>query len=62
MAFRTDWESGRALYVPCDRVALAGHPNWRELHPAWARDLARDISLYLRLVSEMLASDEYAGV
>ncbi len=61
-AFRTDWESGSALYVPCDRVALAGHPNWRDEHRSWAWDPTKDITLCLRLLSEMLMSDEYAGV
>ncbi len=26
--FRHDWESGGALYLPCDRVAIEGHTNW----------------------------------
>ena len=26
--FRCDWEQGRALYAPWDRIALTTHPNW----------------------------------
>lgn len=61
-AFRTDWESGRALYVPCDRVALSSHGGWAEQYPAWTWDPSKDITLYLRLVHARLNDADYSGV
>lgn len=61
-AFRVDWEEGRALYVPCDRVALTGHANWRQEHRRWAWTDKRKITHYLRLVSELLNDEDYTGV
>lgn len=58
MAFRTDWEGGRALYIPCDRVAESGHGQWA----TWRWDSSKDITLYLRLVHELLNDDDYTGV
>lgn len=62
MAFRTNWENGRAMYVPCDRVAFAGHEGWANRHGQWIWDDGKDITLYLRLVSELLNDDDYVGV
>ena len=61
-AFRTDWMNGDALYLPCDRVAQSGHDGWKVPGSPWWWDDTREISLYLHLVSEMLMSDEYAGL
>jgi hypothetical protein len=61
MAFRIDWENGRALYIPCDRVAIAGHPNWCVEHRGWLWDPAEGIVRYLRLVHEILNEDDYQG-
>lgn len=61
-AFRTDWENGRALYVACDRVAFVGHEGWASQHPQWIWDDRKDITLYLRLLSEFLNDDDYVGV
>lgn len=62
MAFRANWEGGAALYIPCDRVAIRGHSNWSTQYPAWTWNASRDITLYLRLVHEMLNDPDYAGV
>ena len=62
MAFRTNWENGRALYVACDRVAFAGHEVWANQHRQWIWDDAKDITLFLGLVSELLNDDDYVGV
>src|SRR5437870_125946 len=32
--FRSDWKGGTALYLPCDRVSIDGHPNWRTEYPS----------------------------
>lgn len=54
MAFRPDWQG---LYLPVDRSAISGH-NWR----TWRWDDSCDITLYLRLVHELLNAEDYAGV
>jgi hypothetical protein len=33
--FRYDWNGGNALYAPCDRIAMAGHEQWRHAYPYW---------------------------
>lgn len=60
--FRGDWENGRALYAPYDRVALSGHGEWAQKHPQHAWNATRDLSFYLENVSEVLNADDYAGV
>lgn len=62
MAFRTNWEGGRALYVACDRVAFAGHEGWAAQHRQWIWNDTKDITHYLRLVSELLTDEDYRGV
>ncbi|HEX5592953.1 MAG TPA: hypothetical protein VFX35_06365 [Solirubrobacterales bacterium] len=59
-AFRTDWLE--ALYVPWDRVAIEGHPEWRIRHARklWNEDLG--ILSYLRPTHELLNSEDYRGV
>ena len=61
-AFRSDWEEGRALYVPWDRVALSGHPNWTAQHKAYVWHPGRDLVFFLRCVHDILNSDDYLGV
>jgi hypothetical protein len=60
MTFRTNWENGKALYLPCDRVAIAGHTNWPAEHPDDLWDQAAGIAKYLELVHTILneADDE----
>ena len=60
--FRTDWESGRALYAPFDRVALSAHPNWRTTHPRRAWDSSKDLAWLLQVLHEMLNNDDYTGI
>lgn len=59
--FKPEWNSA-ALYIPCDRVAIQGHPGWVGQHPGhlWHPNL--DISHYLRVVRNVLNSSGYAGV
>jgi hypothetical protein len=57
LTFRTDWESGQALYIPCDRRA-EGHSQWT----TWRWDSSKEITYYLRLVHEILNDEEYTGV
>lgn len=58
--FRTDWKSGTALYLPCDRESLVGHDNWRREMPSKIWRPAKGIVQYLELVHELLQSRDYA--
>jgi hypothetical protein len=53
---------GEFLYLPCDRLALPGHDQWRGSHPwmIWTAD--SDITLYLGIVHDLLHSRDYTGV
>lgn len=52
--FRPDWEGGRALYHPCDRVAITGHPDWVREHADELWDPTDDISQLFRVVHTIL--------
>ena len=62
MAFRTDWKGGIALYIPCDRQAIEGHDGWRNQHPSMIWDPSKNITLYLKVVHELLNSSDYTGL
>jgi hypothetical protein len=62
MVFRTDWENGTALYAPFDRVALQGHPGWRDQHPRHTWDASRDFTWFLERVFDLLNNDDYVGI
>jgi hypothetical protein len=59
--FNPGWKRN-ALYIPCDRLALAGHEPWLTQHPAHAWNASRDITHYLRIVRDVLREPGYAGV
>ncbi len=60
--FRTDWEHGRALYAPFDRLALSSHSEWREQHPRRVWDSSKDLTWLLQILHEMLHNDDYTGI
>jgi hypothetical protein len=62
MAFRTDWNGGQALYLPCDRVAIQGHEPWRTQHPSMIWSPTDNITKYLGIIYDLLNSDDYTGV
>lgn len=62
MVFRGDWEGGRALYAPWDRLALNSHPDWAQRHPSHAWNNQRDLAFYLANVFEVLNADDYLGI
>jgi hypothetical protein len=62
MIFRADWETGRALYAPWDRVALVSHPDWAQRHSKHAWTNQRDLTFYLANVYEVLNGDDYLGI
>ena len=58
--FRTDWKSGTALYLPCDRKSFAGHENWRDEIPSKIWRPKDGIVQYLELVHDLLNCRDYA--
>jgi hypothetical protein len=60
-AFNPGWRVD-ALYVPMDRLAIAGHHDWPVRYAAHLWDPARDISQYLRLIYDLLHDDTYGGL
>jgi hypothetical protein len=60
-AFRTDWKKGVALYLPCDREAIEGHDAWRTQHPSMLWNPNGDITQYLKIVYDLLNSNDYTG-
>lgn len=58
--FRTNWKDGTALYLPCDRVSLAGHENWRTDTPSKIWRPGEGIVQYLELVHELLNCRDYS--
>lgn len=59
--FRPSWKSGTALYLPCDREAIAGHDNWRTEMPSKIWRPSVGIVHYLELVHELLNCGDYAA-
>jgi hypothetical protein len=59
--FRPDWEQGRALYAPWDRLGQ-GHGDWATRHPMYVWNARRDLTFYLTNVHDALNSDDYLGV
>ena len=57
--FRTDWKSGAALYLPCDRESFVGHDNWRQEMPSKIWRPVDGITQYLELVHELLHCRDY---
>ena len=59
--FRTEWKSGSALYLPCDRESFVGHENWRYEMPSklWRPDVG--IVHYLEIVHALLHCSDYAA-
>jgi hypothetical protein len=58
--FRTDWKSGSALYIPCDRESIVGHDNWRTEMPSKIWRPQEGIVQYLEIVYELLHCRDYS--
>lgn len=58
--FRRDWKQGSALYLPCDREAVAGHDGWKTEQPSKIWQPSTGIVHYLELVHELLHCRDYA--
>ncbi len=61
LAFNPGWRGGQCLYLPCDRLSIEGHDPWRTQHPSMIWTPASDITLYLRIVHDLLNSSDYSG-
>lgn len=59
--FRPDWQGGQCLYLPCDRISIEGHDNWRHQHPSRLWQPARGIICYLEQLHDLLNQDDYTG-
>lgn len=57
--FNHGWKGGTALYLPCDRVAIEGHPNWVSQYPSMTWNPEKGIVQYLEIVYELLNSRDY---
>ena len=57
--FRPNWKDGTALYLPCDRLSILGHDNWRTEMPSKIWRPAEGIVQYLELVHELLHCRDY---
>ncbi|WP_439621284.1 DUF7665 family protein [Hyphomonas sp.] len=58
--FRPDWKNGTALYLPCDRLSIEGHPNWHTEMPSKIWRPADGLTQYLELIHDLLNSGDYA--
>lgn len=56
--FRPGWRQD-ALYAPCDRLAIEGHPAWPQEHPADIWRSSHTICHYLNFIHRLLNSKEY---
>jgi hypothetical protein len=61
LAFRIDWKDGQCLYLPCDRGAIEGHEGWRTQHPEMIWSPTGDITQYLKIIYDLLNSEDYTG-
>lgn len=62
LVFRSDWENGRALYAPYDRVAVESHgEDWANRYPLSRWTPRRDLTFFLSNVFDVLNDDEYLG-
>ena len=61
-AFNPDWKGGSCLYLPCDRYSIEGHDPWRTQYPEMIWDPKGDITQYLRIIHDLLHSENYTGL
>lgn len=59
--FRPDWKGGSCLYLPCDRISIEGHDQWRHEHPSRLWQPARGIICYLEQLYDLLNQSDYTG-
>jgi hypothetical protein len=52
---------GAALYIPCDRLSIAGHDQWTQLYSSWLWDAQVGLTRYLQVVSELIGGTDYVS-
>jgi len=60
--FRPDWKQGLCLYLPCDRMSIQGHDDWRNQHPSRLWQAHRGIICYLEQIYELFHQSDYSGI
>lgn len=60
--FRPEWQMGRCLYLPADRLSIVGHPAWLSEHRSRLWRPERGIVHYLEQIHDLLDSKDYTGV
>jgi hypothetical protein len=60
--FRPGWKHGQCLYLPCDRMSIDGHDQWRNQHPSRLWQPTRGIICYLEQLYELLNQSDYTGI
>jgi hypothetical protein len=56
--FNPNWKGGAALYIPCDRESIDGHPNWYAEYPWLIWRPAVGLTHYIEAIHEILQSHE----
>ena len=59
--FNPRWNKGKALYAPCDRLAMIGHEQWKKTHPADWWSSSDSIEKYLNFVHGLLQLEDYVN-
>jgi hypothetical protein len=59
--FNPGWNRN-ALYIPCDHFAIQGHADWPARYQPYLWTATSDITLYLRIVRDVLHRPGYTGV
>jgi hypothetical protein len=60
---RDNWQEGKALYAPFDRVAITDHgPAWADQWPKSKWTPARDLAFVLGRIHDELQSSDYVGI
>jgi hypothetical protein len=60
--FRPDWKEGKCLYLPCDRIAMEGHDQWRAQYPNRLWQAGRGIICYLEQIYDLFNQSGYSGI
>ena len=60
--FRPDWKEGKCLYLPCDRMAMEGHDQWRAQYPNRLWQAGRGIICYLEQLYDLFHQSGYTGI
>ncbi len=60
--FRPEWRQGQCLYLPCDRLSIEGHPNWRAEHPSRLWQPKRGLICYLEQLHDLFFGSDYSGL